>query len=207
MPTPGYVFRNSGTTPPANEESLQEYLGRNGESSAAVQHEGYATGVERHVADHSNSQKASGISSGSTTKAIGNTEGGNSANRNLVNRHSTDRSSLNQKATSPTSQTLPGVTINGSTNGTTGDGKIAELKAKAFEYKEHAVNELNPDGHEIARKAPPVAGAVQDHQNRSNESDVRDLGWHLQSHELPDPLIGELSNGELFSRIRRFNKV
>jgi hypothetical protein len=221
MPTPGYVFRDSGTTPPANEESLQDYLARNGESNAAVQHEGYATGVERHVADHSASQNASGITSGSTTKAIGNTEKSSGANGNLVNRHPTNNNTLNGANTNGTTingsalnttksgqvETVPGVTLHQTTNGPTGNGKIAELKTKAFEYKEHAINELDPDGHDIARRAPPVVGAAQAHQNGQNEDGVRDIGWHRKDYEIPDPLIGDMSNGELFARIRRFNKV
>lgn len=211
MPTPGYVFRDSGTTPPADEESLQDYLARNGESNAAVQHEGYATGVERHVGDHSASQNASGITSGSTTKAVGNTEKGSGANGNLVNRHSTNNSTINGTALNDPKpgqvETAPGITLHETTNGTTGNGKIAELKAKAFEYQEHAINELDPDGHDIARRAPPVVGAAQAHQNGQNEDGVRDIGWHRKDYEIPDPLIGDLSNGELFARIRRFNKV
>lgn len=42
----------------------------------------------------------------------------------------------------------------------------------------------------------------------SNEySTTRDLGWHRPVVEMPDPLIEGVSNGKLFSMIRRFNNV
>jgi len=66
------------------------------------------------------------------------------------------------------------------------------------------VEDLSPDSHRIAQKTTAVKGAVQiDAPN----SFVRDIGWHKATAEIPDPLIGELPNGELFSLIRRFNKV
>jgi hypothetical protein len=60
--------------------------------------------------------------------------------------------------------------------------------------------------HEIARKDYSVRGAVQQNQGVPVNG-VRDIGWHRPPTEIPDPLIGGLPNGRLFSMIRRFNKV
>src|SRR2546421_6471787 len=50
------------------------------------------------------------------------------------------------------------------------------------------------------------AGASQvDHA----EEEIRDLGWRERDHveKIPRPLVGGLSNEELWTLIRRFNKV
>jgi len=66
---------------------------------------------------------------------------------------------------------------------------------------------LSPDCHEMAHKDYGIYGAVQQHQAVTNgTNDVRDIGWHRPTIEIPDPLIGGLPNGKLFSMIRRFNK-
>lgn len=60
------------------------------------------------------------------------------------------------------------------------------------------------DSHELAHNEPEVLGAAQ---TDGVVNGVRDIGWHKPSVEIPDPLIGGVSNGQLFSLIRRFNKV
>lgn len=65
-------------------------------------------------------------------------------------------------------------------------------------------NDLSPDSHELAQKPADIKGAVQ--TDPPNEF-IRDIGWHKPTVEIPDPLIGGLPNGRLFSLIRRFNKV
>ena len=68
--------------------------------------------------------------------------------------------------------------------------------------------DLNADSHELAHQVPEVRGAVQTAQpSSSNAGVVRDIGWHKANVEIPDPLIGGYTNGELFQFIRRFNKV
>jgi hypothetical protein len=68
--------------------------------------------------------------------------------------------------------------------------------------------DLNADSHELAHQVPEVRGAVQTAQPSSNNAEVvRDIGWHKANVEIPDPLIGGYTNGELFQFIRRFNKV
>ncbi|KAK5188813.1 hypothetical protein LTR92_011175 [Exophiala xenobiotica] len=67
--------------------------------------------------------------------------------------------------------------------------------------------DLNADSHELAHQVPEVRGAVQNAQpSSSNAEVVRDIGWHKAKVEIPDPLIGGYTNGELFQFIRRFNK-
>jgi hypothetical protein len=61
------------------------------------------------------------------------------------------------------------------------------------------------DSHELAHDEPEVLGAVQ--TDGVAQGAERDIGWHKPSVEIPDPLIGGISNGQLFSMIRRFNKV
>ncbi|TGO15620.1 hypothetical protein BTUL_0038g00510 [Botrytis tulipae] len=64
---------------------------------------------------------------------------------------------------------------------------------------------FSADSHEIARKDYGIQGAVQQHDGSPVEN-IRDIGWHRPSTEIPDPLLGGLPNGRLFSLIRRFNK-
>ncbi|TGO53672.1 hypothetical protein BOTNAR_0289g00120 [Botryotinia narcissicola] len=64
---------------------------------------------------------------------------------------------------------------------------------------------FSADRHEIARKNYGIRGAMQQH-NGSPVDNIRDIGWHRPSTEIPDPLLGGLPNGRLFSLIRRFNK-
>jgi hypothetical protein len=67
---------------------------------------------------------------------------------------------------------------------------------------------LTADSHELAHKVPEVRGAIQTNNPTSSNADLaRDIGWHKANVEIPDPLIGGYTNGELFSFIRRFNKV
>jgi len=75
--------------------------------------------------------------------------------------------------------------------------------------KEILRKDLNADSHKLAHEVPEVRGAVQTVQpiSSSNGPVVRDIGWHKANVEIPDPLIGGYTNGELFSLIRRFNKV
>ncbi|EPS38100.1 hypothetical protein H072_8160 [Dactylellina haptotyla CBS 200.50] len=59
------------------------------------------------------------------------------------------------------------------------------------------------DSHALAAADQDVKGAAQiDHNHR----EVKDLGWNDPTHEIPRPLVGGLSNEELWTLIRRFNK-
>ncbi|THV43998.1 hypothetical protein BGAL_0773g00030 [Botrytis galanthina] len=64
---------------------------------------------------------------------------------------------------------------------------------------------FSADSHEMARKDYGIQGAVQQHDG-SPIDNIRDIGWHRPPAEIPDPLLGGLPNGRLFSVIRRFNK-
>ncbi|KAI9732272.1 MAG: hypothetical protein M1818_007591 [Claussenomyces sp. TS43310] len=81
---------------------------------------------------------------------------------------------------------------------------------KANAIVEEAANVLiksfAADSHDLALEDHEIKGAVQTHPMRKSSNDVRDLGWHKTPVEIPDPLIGGLSNGRLWSLIRRFNK-
>lgn len=54
--------------------------------------------------------------------------------------------------------------------------------------------------------------AVADHDEKghaqeSHESEVKDLGWNEDEEHIPSPLVGGMSNDDLWVLIRRFNKV
>ncbi len=76
--------------------------------------------------------------------------------------------------------------------------------------QEHAAaitNHFTVDSHELAHEST-IEGAIQLHGDGDPTSGgVRDIGWHKPNVEIPDPLIGGLSNGQLFAMVRRFNKV
>jgi hypothetical protein len=74
------------------------------------------------------------------------------------------------------------------------------------ETSEKLREELAADSHELAHKDYGIQGAVQKHEGVLLNG-IRDIGWHRPTIEIPDPLIGGLPNGRLFSMIRRFNKV
>lgn len=80
-------------------------------------------------------------------------------------------------------------------------GSVIQDKAAQI-HKDFTAN-----SHELACASPEIEGAIQSHQNGDVEIGVRDIGWHKSTVEIPDPLIGTIPNGELFSMIRRFNKV
>ncbi len=68
-----------------------------------------------------------------------------------------------------------------------------------------AAPEENPtESHELANADHEEKGAAQlDH----GQTEVRDLGWNDESQDVPSPLVGGLPNEELWTLIRRFNKV
>lgn len=41
----------------------------------------------------------------------------------------------------------------------------------------------------------------------SGDTEVKDLGWHKHEDNIPNPLVGRLPNEELWTLVRRFNKV
>jgi hypothetical protein len=62
----------------------------------------------------------------------------------------------------------------------------------------HQLAQANDDG--------PKHGAAQIQHGDHATTEVRDLGWHADPEHLPEPLIGDLSNEELWTLTRRFNK-
>ncbi|PQE09163.1 Proteasome subunit beta type protein [Rutstroemia sp. NJR-2017a WRK4] len=86
------------------------------------------------------------------------------------------------------------------------DTKLKAMTNLTVQYITEQVREnFSTDSHKIARKNYGVRGAVQQNQGILVNG-VRDIGWHRPPTEIPDPLIGGLPNGRLFSMIRRFNK-
>lgn len=63
---------------------------------------------------------------------------------------------------------------------------------------------LPTESHVLAHADHDDKGAVQiDH----GQTEVRDLGWNEHPTDVPVPLMGGLPNDELWTLIRRFNKV
>lgn len=64
--------------------------------------------------------------------------------------------------------------------------------------------EMPTESHALANADHDEKGAAQiDH----GEIEVRDLGWNEDPKKVPNPLVGGLPNEELWTLIRRFNKV
>jgi hypothetical protein len=72
------------------------------------------------------------------------------------------------------------------------------------EVVEVAEEELPTVSHELANADHEEKGAAQiDH----GQTEVRDLGWNDHPTDVPVPLVGGLPNEELWTLVRRFNKV
>lgn len=69
---------------------------------------------------------------------------------------------------------------------------------------ETAPEENSTDSHLLANEDHEEKGAAQiPHGN----AEVRDLGWNDHPTDVPMPLVGGLPNEELWTLVRRFNKV
>ena len=72
------------------------------------------------------------------------------------------------------------------------------------EIVEAAPEDHPTESHELANADHEEKGAAQlDH----GQTEVRDLGWNESPTEVPNPVVGGLGNEELWTLIRRFNKV
>ena len=82
--------------------------------------------------------------------------------------------------------------------------KPALSKFEEPEIVEAAPEEHPTDSHELANADHEEKGAAQmDH----GQTEVRDLGWSEDPKDVPSPLVGGLPNEQLWTLIRRFNKV
>jgi hypothetical protein len=56
-----------------------------------------------------------------------------------------------------------------------------------------------------------LAAADHEHKGASQQehfgAEVKDLGWDVDAHHVPKPLVGGLSNEDVWLLVRRFNKV
>jgi hypothetical protein len=74
---------------------------------------------------------------------------------------------------------------------------------------ETSVPDMNPEdapteSHALAVADHEEKGVAQDEHA---EPEVRNLGWNEPLTEIPAPLVGGLPNEELWTLVRRFNKV
>ncbi len=92
-------------------------------------------------------------------------------------------------------------------NARLGDPHPVTVNASKLDKPEivEAAPEYHPtESHELANADHEEKGAAQlDH----GQTEVKDLGWNESPTEIPNPVVGGLSNEELWTLIRRFNKV
>ena len=60
------------------------------------------------------------------------------------------------------------------------------------------------DSHVLAHSDIEEKGVAQ---IKHGQTEVRDLGWDENPTDIPNPLVGGLPNEELWTLVRRFNKV
>ena len=168
MSGPGYVFKDSGTTPPAGDEHINRTLGES------------TSGQQTHVKLDPN---------GNALLAPEN----NPPHRNHESNAKKD------------------ARVGSHGNETTSTNTGSRLKDKAFALVEQPTEtlrkEFTADSHDLAHESPKVKGAIQKNQAGLPNEALLDIGWHKPNVDIPDPLIGGISNGRLFAMIRRFNKV
>ncbi|RMX95302.1 hypothetical protein D0868_11799 [Hortaea werneckii] len=71
----------------------------------------------------------------------------------------------------------------------------------------HALDEKATDSHALAVANHDEKGhAQQQPKQRDHEVDVKDLGWNESKEKIPSPLVGGMSNEDLWVLVRRFNK-
>jgi hypothetical protein len=66
------------------------------------------------------------------------------------------------------------------------------------------LDQAGTESHALATAEHDEVGAVQEDHF---EEQANDLGWNSKEQDIPQPLIGGLSNEELVTLMRRFNKV
>jgi len=101
-------------------------------------------------------------------------------------------------------------TLNGSTHNSSLPAPIAAQVDKVNEtiskVKEEIDHNFIADSHDLALREPKIQGAIQKQSLGESGLKVNDLGWHKDPSDMPDGLIGGVSNDSLFAMIRRFNK-
>ncbi|KAG9244413.1 hypothetical protein BJ878DRAFT_506437 [Calycina marina] len=63
--------------------------------------------------------------------------------------------------------------------------------------------EMPTESHQLANEDHDEVGFAQFNHG---QAEVKDLGWNENQADVPDPLVGGLSNEELWTLVRRFNK-
>ena len=75
---------------------------------------------------------------------------------------------------------------------------------EAPEIVEAHEEEMPTDSHDLANADHDEKGAAQ---LNHGQTEVKDLGWNDHPTDVPNPLVGGLPNEELWTLVRRFNKV
>lgn len=66
---------------------------------------------------------------------------------------------------------------------------------------------LKEDRSSIPEPIQGRKGAIQSQHMRECDTVITDFGWKQDHREIPDPLLDDISNEDLWAMIRRFNKV
>jgi hypothetical protein len=76
-----------------------------------------------------------------------------------------------------------------------------------FNNQQELTKSFDADSHYLAHSDHEIKGEAQKQPILDSGAELRDLGWHKNLPDMPEPLIGGVTNENLFSMIRRFNKV
>lgn len=98
-----------------------------------------------------------------------------------------------QTAASPTAHSSPSAPKTQSTSTT-----------KPNKSNKSPIESKPTDSHALAHADHELQGAAQEIHD---ETEVRDLGWSKHPKNVPAPLVGGLPNEQLWTLVRRFNKV
>jgi hypothetical protein len=159
MSGPGYVFKNSGTTPPAVDDRHQDGF-TNGQLPPKARFNGEINDPDLNKVRAENGEVLNGTAE-------------------LQSQSEVFPESISRINPAP----------------------ILQEKTEVLK------REFAPGSQEVASQDHELRGAAQLHLVGENDNITRDVGWHKHNDEIPDPLIGGISNGDLFAMIRRFNKV
>jgi hypothetical protein len=85
----------------------------------------------------------------------------------------------------------------------TGNEKLNNL----VNNQQELTKSFDADSHDLAHSNHEIKGEAQKQPIFESGTNSKDLGWHKDLPDMPEPLIGGVTNENLFAMIRRFNKV
>jgi len=98
------------------------------------------------------------------------------------------------------SETSTEILTPSSTTSSAPEPELVEAHVEELPTESHQLAHAT-EGENIDEVGPGLA------QLNHGQTEVKDLGWNEDSSEIAQPLVGGLSNEELWTLLRRFNKV